>query len=133
MTNKSTKCRPPAPSCLLINSPPSDNKSRTWSNRFLHKLTVVAHPTRLQQLHLQPSFFKKWPQQKSTQRLAQLENERQPRSFCLKLCPTLGYFCDSTPSLQQHPVVPEQSNSQQADPDDYRGDTRKQRKCFCYF
>lgn len=58
MTNKSNKCRPPPPSCLLINSPPSDNKSPTWSNRFLHKLTVVAHPARLQQLHFQPDFLK---------------------------------------------------------------------------
>lgn len=38
-------------------TPLSDNKSPTWSNRFLHKLTVVAHPARLQQLHFQPDCF----------------------------------------------------------------------------
>lgn len=54
--NKTDRCRPP-PSCFFINSTPSDNKSPTWSNRFLHKLTVVAHPARLQQLHFQPVFY----------------------------------------------------------------------------
>lgn len=52
VTNYTKQCRPP--SHLPNRSPPSDNKSPTWSNRFLHKLTVVAHPARLQQLHLCP-------------------------------------------------------------------------------
>lgn len=43
----------------LPSATPLDNKSRTWSNRFLHKLTVVAHPARLEQLHFQHDFLKK--------------------------------------------------------------------------
>lgn len=55
LINKSPKFRLP-PSRLINSPPPSDNKRATWSPRFLHKLTVVAHPARLQQLHSQPDF-----------------------------------------------------------------------------
>lgn len=45
----------------------------------------------------------KRPQSKSVRRPVRLGKHRRPHSLCLKLRPTLGYFCASTPSLQQHP------------------------------
>lgn len=136
LANKSQKCRPLL--THLINSPPSNNKSPTWSPRFLHKLTVVAHPARLQQLHFQPDFFffKSPPIFFSTNNPSSdqldLRTIAKPPSLCLKLWPTLCCSCDSTPSLQPHP----RDGAQQlliGAPDDRRGDTSQSRKCFRYF
>lgn len=71
----------------------------------------MAHPARLQQLHLRSDFISasprlKWLKSTTHRAVSSLKELTRAPSLCLKLCPTLCCFCLRTPSLLQRAATP---------------------------